>query len=516
MKKIFSILIILSFLCINLDAQELKLGEIFNEGAVLQRNSKVTIWGTSEPSATITINIQDKEVQSKSDSKGVWNIELSPLKEGGPYSMTVISAKDTIKLNEIYVGEVWVAGGQSNMAFMLENSDNGKEEIAHADNKNIHFVMVPYKFYEGDKDRGDMNWRTATSKNVSKMSAIGYYFAKNLQEKLNVPVGVICCYKGGSGAEAWMTRESLLKYPELAPIVENYESYYSKLGKVNYLKLVSNYDEELKQYQDSFKAGNKTLKKPKEPMGEQNYNRPFGLYYTMLNRIIPYSVKGTIWYQGEHNSSRAEQYKTLFPAMIEQWRTDFKNPDMPFLFVQLPGYANADASNRPIWPELREAQLLTSQKVKNTGMAVIIDLGEKATIHPPHKEPVGNRLAAIAFKTAYNINVPCSGPIYENVEFKANQALLSFNFSDKGLKVDGELKGFTICGIDRNFVPAKAEIKNNQVVVWAEGVTSPVAVRYGWSNWTDANLRNSVELPATPFRTDDFPLLTKGIRTVKY
>ena len=251
-------------------------------------------------------------------------------------------------------------------------------------------------------------------------------------------------------------------------------------------------------------------------MGEQNYNRPFGLYYTMLNRIIPYSVKGTIWYQGEHNSSRAEQYKTLFPVMIEQWRTDFKNPDMPFLFVQLPGYANADASNRPIWPELREAQLLTSQKVKNTGMAVIIDLGEKATIHPPHKEPVGNRLAAIAFKTAYNINVPYSGPIYKNVEFKANQALLSFNFSDKGLKVDGELKGFTICGIDRNFVPAKAEIKNNQVVVWAEGVTSPVAVRYGWSNWTDANLRNSVELPATPFRTDDFPLLTKGIRTVKY
>jgi len=502
---------------ISLVAQNLKLGELFNEGAVLQRNSKVSVWGTSEPSALISITIQNRKFQSTSDKTGNWNTALSALKEGGPYSMTVISATDTIKLKEIYVGEVWVAGGQSNMAFMLEKSDNGNEEIAKAKNQNIHFVMVPYKAYEGDKSRGDMNWRTATTENVPKISAVAYYFAKELQQKLNVPVGVICCYKGGSGAETWMTRESLVKNPNLLPIVENYESYYTGLGKVNYLKLVSIYENELKLYQDSVKAGNTTLLKgPKEPMGEQHYNRPFGLYYTMLKRVIPYSVKGAIWYQGEHNSPRSEQYRTLFPAMIEQWRTDFNNPAMPFLFVQLPGYANADTRNRPIWPELREAQLMTWQNVKNTGMAVTIDLGEKSTIHPPHKEEVGKRLSAIACNTVYGINVPYSGPLYKSVIFKANQALVSFGFIYGGLKSNGPLQGFTICGSDNNFVPAKAEIKDKQVVIWAEGVTSPVAVRYGWDNWTEANLTNLADLPATPFRTDDFPLLTTGIKTIKY
>ena len=503
-------------ICFSVEAQKLMLGELFNDGAVLQRNSKVSVWGTSEPSDLISITFQNRKFKSTSDKKGNWNTSLSALREGGPYSMTVTSATDTIKLKEIYVGEVWVAGGQSNMAFMLEKSDNGNEEIAKAKNQNIHFVMVPYKAYEGDKSRGDMNWRTATTENVSKMSAVAYYFAKELQQKLNVPVGVICCYKGGSGAETWMTRESLLKNPVLAPIVENYESYFSGLGKANYLKLVSTYENELKQYQDSVKAGNTTMKSPKEPMGEQHYNRPFGLYYTMLKRVIPYSVKGAIWYQGEHNSPRSEQYRTLFPAMIEQWRTDFNNPEMPFLFVQLPGYANADTRNRPIWPELREAQLLTWQHVKNTGMAVTIDLGEKSTIHPPHKEPVGKRLSAIAFNTVYDINVPYSGPLYKNVVFKANQALLSFDFISGGLTSNGLLQGFTICGSDNNFVPAKAEIKDKQVVVWAEGVTSPIAVRYGWDNWTEANLTNMDNFPATPFRTDNFPLLTAGIRTIKY
>ncbi len=503
-------------LFIGLNAQNLKLAEIFNEGAVLQRNSKVNVWGTSSAAANVTVSIQGKQYQSKSDKSGTWSVELSALKEGGPYAMNVISAKDTIKLNEIYVGEVWLAGGQSNMAFMLVNSDNGKDEIARAVNKNIRFVMVPYKAYEGDKNRGDMNWRTATTENVEKISAVAYYFAKNLQAKLNVPVGLICCYKGGSGAETWMTRESLLKNPELAPIVENYENYFSKLGKTKYLELVSDYEKDLKSYQDSVKAGNKNAKNPKEPMGEQNYNRPYGLYSTMLQRVIPYSVKGALWYQGEHNSPRAEQYRTLFPAMIQEWRSYFKNPDMPFLFVQLPGYANADSRNRPTWPELREAQLLTWQKLKNTGMAVAIDLGNKTNIHPTHKEPVGNRLAAIAFNTVYGFDIPYSGPVYKKVDFKANQAILSFDFLYGGLKAEGELKGFSICGTDKNFVPAKAEIKNTQVIVYAEGVTSPVAVRYGWENWPETNLTNSTGLPASPFRTDDFPMITAGIRTTKY
>lgn len=509
---IFSVL----FLSMAVHAQQLTVNEIFNEGAVLQQNSKVKVWGTSPASKGITISFQNKNVKTTGNPDGTWTADLQSLKAGGPFIMKIFCEKDTIRFNEIYVGEVWLAGGQSNMAFMLENSDNGKTEIANAKNNNIRFVMVPYKAFEGDKIRGDLNWRTATTENVSKMSAVAYYFAKDLQAKLKVPVGIICCYKGGSGAETWTTRESLMKNPELAPIVEKYENYFSELGNEKYMQLVAKYEFDLKTYQDSVKAGNKNLKSPKEPMGERNYNRPYGLYNTMLKRVIPYTVKGAIWYQGEHNSSRGKQYQTLFPAMIEQWRTDFRNPDMPFLFVQLPGYANADANNRQIWPELREAQLFTMQKVPNTGMAVINDLGNPTNIHPTHKEPVGKRLALIALNKTYQFNVPYSGPVFKSAQFKSGKAVITFDYIEKGLKCDGELQGFTICGEDKNFVPAKAQIINNQVVVSAEGVGSPVAVRYDWSNWTIGNLKNSADLQASPFRTDNFPLLSESNKTDKY
>jgi len=499
------------------NAQQLKLGELFNEGAVLQRNAKVAVWGTAAPTSSVSVSIQGKQVQTKSNQSGKWSVELAALKEGGPYELSVNSASENLKVSEIYVGEIWIAGGQSNMGFMLGNAVGGKEEAATAGNKNIRFVMVPYKPYEGYKSKGDMNWHTATAENnVAEMSAVAYYFAKDLQKKLNVPVGIICCYKGGSGAETWMTREWLLKSPETAPIVENYESYLAEMGKQKYEELLSNYEADTKAYRESVKAGDTKVVAPKEPMGDRHFNRPYGLYHTMLERCIPYSVKGAIWYQGEHNSSRAEQYRTLFPALIAEWRNDFKNPDMPFLFVQLANYGKADASNRPIWPEQREAQLLTWQKVKNTGMAVTMDIGEKDNIHPPRKEQVGKRLAAIAFNNVYGISVPYSGPVYKGVEFKGNQAVLSFDFVYGGLKVDGELLGFSICGADKNFIPAKAEIKGNQVVVYAEGISKPVAVRYGWANWSEGNLFNSVDLPATPFRTDDFPMLTAGKKSDVY
>jgi sialate O-acetylesterase len=518
MKSTKSVIIILLslFLFISSYAQQLKLAELFSEGAVLQRNTKVAVWGTAAPSEKVSVNIQGQTVEARANKIGNWNVILSALNAGGPYTLTVIGAKETLTVNEMYVGEVWIAGGQSNMAFMLEKSDNGKDEIANASNKSIRFVMVPYKAFEADKNRGDMNWRTATSENVSKISAVAYYFAKELQAKLNVPVGIICCYKGGSGAQTWTSRESILSKPELAPYVENYENYISKISEEEYQALLDKYKNDSKRYNDSTKAGITGLKKPSEPMDNRNYNRPAGLYENMLKRIIPYSNQGVIWYQGEHNSNRAKLYQSLFPVMIEQWRKDFNNPDMPFLFVQLPSYEKADAGNRPIWPELREAQLLTWQKVKNTGMAVTIDLGEKDNIHPTNKEPVGKRLAAIAFNKVYGIDIPYSGPLYKNIEFKADKAILSFDFIYDGLKSDGDLKGFAICGADKIFVPAKAEIQGNQIIVWAESVSSPIAVRYGWENWTEANLKNKAGFMASPFRTDDFELLTAAAKAPSY
>lgn len=492
-------------------AQKLSLGELFNEGAVLQRQTKVLIWGNCAPNTSVSIAIQGKVSMTKSDLSGKWSCALSPLKEGGPYSLTAISGKDTLKLKEIFVGEVWIAGGQSNMGWTLEKSIGGVEEASKASNKDIRFVIVPFKSFDKDKDRGDMKWRTATAENgVGAMSGVAYFYAKQLQQKLKVPIGIICCYKGGSGAETWMTRDWLLKTPETKPIVDNYEKYLSTLGITKYDELYADYETKMRSYRDSIKAGNTKVVAPKEPMGPRHFNRPYGLYHTMLERVVPYTLKGAIWYQGEHNSSRAAQYRTLFPLLIEEWRSDFRNAEMPFYFVQLANYANADATNRPIWPEQREAQLLTWLKVKNTGMVVSMDIGEKETIHPPRKEPVGNRLAAIAFDQTYHIPTPYSGPIFKAVTFNGNKAVISFNFTYNGLKSDGELKGFTICGADKQFVTAKAILQNNQITVYAEGVTTPIAVRYGWTNWSDGNLCNSAELPASPFRTDDFPMLTSG------
>lgn len=503
-------------LCNSIDAQKLKLGELFNEGAVLQRNTIVQIWGNAGPLETVTLSLQNKSVVTKSDQSGRWNAHLSDLKAGGPFEMKAAASHDTVRIKEIYVGEVWIAGGQSNMAWTLDKSNDAPSHIAKASNKNIRFMLVPVLTYEGDRASGDMNWRTATTENVSQMSGVAYFFAKELQEKLGVPIGILCCYKGGSAAEAWMSRKTLLKNPDHAAIVHAYESYMNNIGINKYEEMVVHYENVLKQYLDSVKAGFTQAVRPVEPMGERNYKRPYGLYDYMLRRIIPYTAKGIIWYQGEANSTRAEQYQTLFPALIEEWRQDFRNPKMPFLFVQLANYDHPSYGIRPIWAELREAQLLTWQKVKNTAMVVTMDVGEKNTIHPTNKEPVGKRLAACAFQKAYGMEQPYSGPVFEKATFGKQEAELTFGFIYDGLQVDGALKGFTICGKDQRFVPAKAVLKNNRVIVSAETVKAPLAVRYNWVNWGEGNLYNSAGFPATPFRTDDFKLLTSGIKSPNY
>lgn len=513
--KLFISFFILSGL-LHIFAKPFQLGELFNEGVVLQRNAEVEIWGTGNAGDRINIEIQDKTATGIVDSNGRWNIVLPALKEGGPYQMTVSSGSETISLDEVYVGEVWIAAGQSNMAWQLEKSENGEEHILNAKNENIRFVLVPQKYYEEHRVKGDMNWRTATTGNVGQMSGVAYFFAKDLQEKLQVPVGVICCYKGGTAAEAWMDREVILSDPRHAPIVESYESYLLEMGEEKYNSLYAVYEDEMKIYRDSVKKGFTKAVRPTEPMGEKHYKRPYGLYNTMVKRIIPYTARGVIWYQGEANAPRAEQYRTLFPALIQEWRTDFKNPDMPFLFVQLANYDHPKY-NYPAWAELREAQLKTWQNVKNTGMAVTMDVGEKNDIHPIYKEPVGDRLALIALNQVYGYNVPYSGPVFKKVEFQKGKAILSFDYIEKGLSsANGTLRGFTISGSDEKFVPATAEISGDKIIVSSDKVKNPVSVRYNWENWGEGNLTNSTGLPATPFRTDDFKLVTAGKKSQKY
>lgn len=513
MKRTFLSGVICVFLCscISSTVTPLQLADIFGEGMVLQQKELNNIWGQTSPSSAVTVVIQDQKTETKADANGNWRLSVSGLKPGGPFVLKVTSGSASVTLNEVYVGEVWLASGQSNMERRLSMSENGEQVAAEANNTNIRFLMVPKISYEGQPIKNEMKWQTAVAPQVGDMSAVGYYFAKDLQEELNVPVGIICAYRGGIPAEAWTSEETLMSDEKLRPILENYRETAIEDDKL-YEEKMEEYKARFKRYNDSVAMGFRNQARPFEPIGPKHHKRPSGLYHTMLKRIIPYSVKGVIWYQGEGNAERGEQYKTLFPAMIREWRRDFEQPGLPFYFVQLTNFDHPFWQENPNWAELREAQLYTWQTVDNTAMVVSIDKGDRHDLHPIYKEPIGNRLALCALNLVYGKDVPYSGPIYREARTVGNKIEVSFDFIYSGLDSKGEsLAGFTLCGADGRFVPAKAEIKGYKVLVWSDEIKKPVAVRYGWSNWTEANLFNKEGLPASPFRTDDFPMLSNGV-----
>jgi sialate O-acetylesterase len=349
------------------------------------------------------------------------------------------------------------------MEWPLGASEGGKEAIANSKNPRIRLFHAPHKVSAEPVHEVNAAWKECGPGTVGNFTAVGYFFGRDLEKALNKPVGLIESNWGGTVAEAWTPKEYLENTAGLKGLI------------------------------------------PKE-VRPGNPNQGTVLYNGMIAPLQPYGIKGVIWYQGESNAGRPAQYRTLFPAMIRGWRETWKQGDFPFLFVQLaPFEANWDKSG-VTWAELREAQLLTSQHVKNTGMAVITDVGDLKDIHPRKKEPVGGRLALAARALAYGEKVTYSGPLYNGLKVEGNKVVLSFKHVGMGLEArGGELKGFTVAGADKKFHPAHAEIKGNQVVVWSDEVDKPAAVRYGWANFPEVNLFNKDGLPATPFRTDEPP-----------
>lgn len=512
MRKIcFIAMCLLLFIGCVWSQKPLQLASVFGNGMVLQQNEPSNIWGWSSPLAQITVEIQGQKVIVEADEMGSWKMNLRGLTAGGPFEMKINSGVESITVDEVYVGEVWVASGQSNMEYKLSKSENGEQVVATSKNANIRFLLVPKISDESEIVDKEMGWQEAIAPQVGEMSAVAYYFAENLQKELNVPIGIICAYRGGTPAEAWVSEKTLESHDKLRPIWQNYQKTSIRDDSL-YEKMMKEYKIRFKRYNDSVAMGYRNLIRPFEPIGPKHHKRPCGLYHTMLKRIVPYTVRGVIWYQGEGNAERGEQYRTLFPALIEEWRRDFEQPDLPFYFVQLTNYEHPFWQESPVWAELRDAQLNTWQTVKNTAMVVSVDKGDKNDLHPICKQPIGRRLARCALNLVYGMSIPYSGPIYRKAETKGEKMELSFDFVYSGLSSNGEsLSGFAICGADSNFVPAQAEIKGTKVVVWSDAVKHPVAVRYGWSNWTDANLFNQEGLPASPFRTDSFSQPSKGI-----
>ena len=446
-----------------------KPASLFTDNAVLQQGIAVPVWGMADTGEKVTVKFQGQEVSAKAKD-GKWMVRLTPLKAGGPFDMT-IAGSNTIELKNILVGEVWVCSGQSNMAFALSRAANGSEAIAASKDPMLRLYTVPRKAsYTAVSEVEGASWVACDPDTVPTFSGVAYFFGRDLRRALDVPVGLIHTSWGGTFAQAWMSPDGWKALPEYGQWV--------------------------------------AAENAKQATGP---NHPSVLYNAMINPLIPYAIKGAIWYQGESNAGRAYQYISLFPNMIESWRNAWKQGDFPFLFVQLaPFEGPARSLMAESWAELRESQLLTAKTCPNTGMAVITDAGDPVDIHPTRKEPVGARLALAARKIAYGQDIVHSGPIYKGMKKTGGSIRLYFDSIGSGLVAkDGALKGFTIAGADNVFVEATASILDgNKVIVSSPMVANPVSVRYGWSNCPDVNLFNAEGIPATPFRTDSLPMKT--------
>ncbi len=504
------IFLILSLAIAGAAFADVKLPAVIGDNMVLQRGKATTMWGWGEPGEQIMVSVSWHSMawEITADSTNKWTFKMNPPRTAGPHEIT-FSGKNTIKLKNILVGEVWVCSGQSNMQWSVKQSANAEQEIAQADYPNIRLFSVERKVAEQPQSDCVGSWSECSPETVPGFSAVAYYFGRELYKELNVPIGLIHTSWGGTPAESWTRRGALESVPDCAPILERFDEAMAK-----YPEAKKKYDESMIAWKEDVKKakaeGKKPPRRPGAPFGPGNPHSPAGLYNAMIAPLIPYSIGGAIWYQGESNASRAYQYRKLFPAMIKNWRNDWKQGDFPFLFVQLANFMAVDSE--PVdsaWAELREAQLMTLA-LPNTGMAVIIDIGEADDIHPKNKQDVGKRLALWALAKTYGKNLVYSGPIYKSLKTEGNKVILEFEHAGGGLVAKGgePLKGFAVAGADRKFVWADAKIDGNTIVVSSNEVSEPVAVRYGWANNPVCNLYNKEGLPASPFRTDDRPGIT--------
>jgi sialate O-acetylesterase len=478
---------------------DVRLPKLFADNMVLQQQLKAPVWGWADEGEEVTVSFRGQKVKTVAKD-GKWLVKLSAMKAGGPDELTV-TGKNSITVHNVLVGEVWVCSGQSNMEFPLERSYESKPDIEASANPKIRLFVVSRVKANAPTNDVKGAWKECGPETVPGFTAVGYYFGRDLQKARNVPVGLIESNWGGSPAEVWMQEEVLSGNPR-----------YKEEILDGYARAMKRYEEAKAAYEkkseEAKAAGtNLTARAPSAPSW-----KPTELYDGMIAPLIPYAIKGAIWYQGESNAGRAEQYRSLFPDMIRNWRNDWNEGNFTFLAVQLAPYMSIkEEPTESAWAELRESQLNTTKLLPKVGMAVITDVGDPKDIHPTKKRPVGERLALAARGIAYGENVVYSGPSFSKLQIKGDKAVLSFENVGKGLEArDGALKGFAVCGEDHKFVWANAEIEGSKVVVSCASVPKPVAVRYGWADCPVLNLWNKDGLPASPFRTDDFAMVTAG------
>ncbi|HVW07197.1 MAG TPA: sialate O-acetylesterase [Bryobacteraceae bacterium] len=474
---------------------EVSLPHILTEHMVIQRDLPVHIWGSASPDETVSVTFRGAIQAAKADALGRWSVYLPPGGAGGPFDLTV-KGTNTIAFHDILIGDVWVASGQSNMEFKLRQAENAQTEIADAKYPKIRRALVDRKTADYPLEDTSMQpWTDINPENAGGASAVAYFFARDLQEKLNgVPIGIIETFWGGTPVEAWTSMRALGSDPALSP-------FFSEWGRFleNWPTAQATYD---KRLADWTAAGSKPPKPGLTESRPGGANGPTALYNGMIAPVIRYPIKGVIWYQGESNANAgpagASLYARAFQTMIRDWRKVWGEGDFPFLYVQL---ANYKAS--PAWAELREAQRQTLS-LANTGMATIIDIGNPTNIHPTDKQDVGHRLALAARVIAYGEKIEDSGPMFREARPEGATMRVWFEHTTGGMNArgGGALKGFEIAGGDRKYIAADAKIEGNSIVVSSPAVAAPMYVRYAWADNPDCNLYNGENLPASPFGSE--------------
>jgi sialate O-acetylesterase len=487
---------------------DVKLPAIFSSHMVLQRDQKDRVWGWAEPGEEVTVKIAGQSLATKARPDGAWQVTLEPMPAGGPHVLS-IQGKNSVELNDVMVGEVWICSGQSNMQWGVGGSRDADLEIATAKYPNIRLITVPnFGTQEPQKDfRGA--WQTCRPETVGGFSAVGYFFGRQLHQTLGVPVGLINDSWGGSACEAWIARDVLAADPKFDRMLKRWEQV-----EKDYPRVKAEYDSTLAEWKIAAKRakdeGKQQPRAPSNPEWTMNGNfRPANIYNGVLKPTIGYGIRGVIWYQGESNAGKAYQYRDLFPLMIKSWRDEWGQGDFSFYWVQLADFLPESKDPRESgWAELREAQTMTMSRLPKTGEAVIIDLGEAQDIHPRNKQDVATRLARWALAKDYGLKIPYHSPAYQSMEKDGSKVVLHFEHTGGGLKAADvpELHGFAIAGNDHKFVNAKAKIVGpGTIEVWSDQVSEPAAVRYAWADNPVCNVYSKEGLPLTPFRTDDWP-----------
>lgn len=497
----------------------LTLAPVFTDGAVLQRRKPIPVWGTAAPGELVTVRLAGRERTVHAGGQGRWLATLAPREAGADETLTVTAGGETLERLDLCFGEVWLAGGQSNMELPLAESRGGRKAIADSGSSNV-------RFFQALRDGESGRWRRCSPEASGALSAAAYHFARQVAQAQRVTVGIVSCCYGGSSVSCWLSRERLGQFAAGKQCMYDYDRAIGGKTDEEYRAAMAAYEAEHQAWERrtaAYRAEHPRASWAEthlacgdcpwpQPAGERSPFYPGRLYEKLLMPLCPYALRGFLFYQGEEDcGSYYLHYGELLTQLIDLWRTDWEDDALPFLFVQLPMYISAqdyrDHRDDCRWAYLRDQQKKVSRTVANTGMAVLADCGELDNVHPADKEPVGTRLALLARKLVYGEPVVAEGPALERVERDGSALRLTFTNTAGGLVVrDGLAEGFELAGADGDYHEARAEVSLDTVRVWSGAVPEPETVRYAWKNYTYGNLYNLAGLPAVPVRTDRLPV----------